>query len=402
MLSPTRPGLSLALNLGARNGYRERMSTGRRIGLAIDAVAAYGRGVIRGIVTYTRSNPRFVITVEPLWSFGTLPDIREWEVDGLIVQTFSREFEQQVIDVGIPATNVSNFCIGADRLPTVIPDDTAVGRMAADYLLSLGFRQLGFCWPGNTPYGQLRLAAFSERAAEMGVPIHVCDVSQTELGHWLTTIPKPIGVLGCNDDWAHRALNLARRLDVKVPDEVAILGVDNDELFNTLVTPSLSSIAVPAEEVGFQAAELLDAIMRGEPIDPRTTLRVPPLRIVPRESTDVLNVADPDVVAAIRFIRDRASEPLQVDAVVDRVALSRRSLERRFRELLGHSISEEIRRAHVDRAKQLLITTELPMAQIAAACGFISATRLGIVFHAEVGESPSDFRRRSRMGSRKT
>ena len=368
--------------------------------MAIDAVAAYGRGVIRGIMTYSRSNPRFMITVEPLWSFGTLPDIREWEVDGLIVQTFSREFEQQVIDLGIPATNVSNFCIGADRLPTVIPDDTAVGRMAADYLLSLGFCQLGYCWPGDTPYGELRLAAFSARAAEAGVTVHECDVSKTDLGQWLMALPKPIGVLGCNDDWAHRALNLARRLGVKVPDEVAMLGVDNDELFNTLVSPSLSSVAVPAEEVGFQAAALLDAIMRGEVIDTIEPQRLPPLRIVPRESTDVLNVDDADVVTAIRFIRERASEPLQVDVVVERVALSRRSLERRFRQLVGHSISEEIRRAHVERAKQLLITTELPMAQVAAACGFVSATRLGIVFQSEVGESPSDFRRRSRFGTR--
>lgn len=372
------------------------MATGRRIGLAIDAVAAYGRGVIRGVMTYCRSNPRWMITVEPLWSFGTLPDIREWDVDGLIVQTFSRDFEQRVIELGIPTTNVSNFCPGANRLPTVVPDDIAIGRMAANYLLSLGFRRLGYCWSGDTPYGELRLESFRTRAIDAGVELDECDASRQDMGKWLTQLTKPIGILGCNDDWAHRALNLARRLEIKVPDEIAILGVDNDELFNALVTPSLSSIAVPAEDVGFQAAVLLEQIMSGEsPIVTQPRL-LPPLRIVPRESTDVLNVADPDIATAIRFIRDHAGRPLQVDDVVERVALSRRSLERRFRQLTGRSIADEIRRSHIDRAKELLLTTELSMSQVASAAGFVNATRLSVVFHDEIGESPSEFRKRSR------
>lgn len=376
------------------------MSSGRRIGLAIDAVAAYGRGVIRGVMTYCRSNPRWMITVEPLWSFGSLPDIREWEVDGLIVQTFSREFEQQVIDLGIPVTNVSNFCPDANRLPTVVPDDIAIGRMAANYLLSLGFRRLGYCWNGDTPYGELRLKSFRARANEAGVIVDECDASRDDLRQWLIKLEKPVGILGCNDDWAHRALNLARRADINVPDQIAILGVDNDELFNTLVTPSLSSVAVPAEDVGFQAALLLERIMSGESSVASQPVLLPPLRIVPRESTDVLNVADGDVVVAIRFIREHAAHPLQVDDVVERVTLSRRSLERRFRQFTGHSISDEIRRAHLDRAKELLINTELPMSQIATASGFINATRLGVVFQAELSESPSEFRKRSRGSTR--
>lgn len=384
-----------SLSVDRRSRYVTRMSSGRRIGLAVDAVAAYGRGVIRGIMTYCRSNPRWMITVEPLWSFGALPDIREWDVDGLIVQTFSRDFEQAVLDMGIPVTNVSNFCPGADRLPTIVPDDIAIGRMAANYLLSLGFRRLGYCWSGDTPYGELRLSSFRARAAEVGIRVEECDATKQDIRAWLSNLEKPIGVLGANDDWAHRALNIARRLEIKVPDEIAILGVDNDELFNVLVTPSLSSIAVPAEDVGYQAAALLERILSGEKVAAAAPMLLPPLRIVPRESTDVLNVADPDVVAAIRFIRENAANPLQVDDVVENVALSRRSLERRFRDLVGHSISDEIRRAHLERAKELLLTTELSMAQIARSAGFVNATRLGVVFQSELGESPSEFRRRA-------
>jgi LacI family transcriptional regulator len=179
---------------------------------------------------------------------------------------------------------------------------------------------------------------------------------------------------------------------------MAVLGVDNDELFNALVTPSLSSIELPTEQIGFEAAAQLDRLMNGEKLAPLTLL--PPVRVVPRASTDVLSIEDDDIVLAVRFIREHAAEPLQVDDVLDHVPLSRRSLERRFRQLVRHSITDEIRRAHISRAKELLANTDLAMSQVAAGSGFTTATRLGIVFHKEVGESPSEFRRRARVMGR--
>jgi LacI family transcriptional regulator len=371
----------------------------RRIGLAIDAVAGYGRGVIRGIMSYCRTNPNWVIAVEPLWAFGTLPGVDQWEVDGMIVQTFSREFEDEVIARRLPTTNVSNFLDYTLRLPTVIPDDEAVGIMAADYLLSLGFHEIGYCWPGTSAYGRLRLQTFRARAEAHGARFHECNGLQQDVGQWLTNLPKPAGVLGCNDDWAHRALNIARRHGVRVPDEVAVLGVDDDEMFNTLVTPSLSSIALPAEQIGYQAAALLEKLISGAPVE-QTTVHLPPVRVVTRESTDVLSIGDEDVVMALRFIREYAGQPLQVDDLLEHVPLSRRSLERRFRRAVGRSVSAEIRKAHIERAKRFLIATDMSMPQIAAASGFTSATRLGIVFQKEVGEPPTEFRRRARIGGR--
>jgi LacI family transcriptional regulator len=177
------------------------------------------------------------------------------------------------------------------------------------------------------------------------------------------------------------------------------MGVDDDELFNTLVTPSLSSIALPLEEIGYQAAALLDRMMDGQELDESSVL-LPPVRVVPRESTDVLSIADTDIVAALRFIRNKAAQPLQVDDVLDHVALSRRSLERKFQRLVGRSILDEIRRAHIERAKKLLIETDLAMPEVATGSGFTSATRLGIVFQKEVGEPPTLFRKRSRLAGR--
>jgi LacI family transcriptional regulator len=340
-----------------------------------------------------------VIAVEPLWSFGTLPDIEQWEVDGMIVQTFSSEFEDVVLGRGVPTVNVSKFLMQPSRLPTVVPDDAAVGEMAADYLLALGFRELGYCWQGTVGYGVDRLEAFRKRAKKARVRFHECDSSKQDIGQWIADLPKPAGVLGSNDDWAHRLLNVARRKNVKVPDEVAVLGVDDDELFNALVTPSLSSIAVPGEQIGYQAATLLDRMIDGEK-PPKEPIRIPPLRVVPRQSTDVVSVADVEVTQAIRMIREHAGRPLRVDDLLDKVPLSRRSLERRFRRAIGRSILAEIRRAHIERAKQLLIATDMSMSQIAHASGFTSCTRFGIVFHKEVGRSPSDFRKGIRLGGR--
>ena len=370
-------------------------SAPRRIGLALDAVAAYGRGVIRGVMTYTHTKPNWTITVEPQWSFSEPTEMERWDVDGLIVQTYSREFEKRVIDIGLPATNVSNVSGEELHLPSVLPDDNAVAVMAANYLISLGFRQLAYCWSGTNQYGRLRLEGFRRCAAASGIPFHEYNATSAQLNNWIQQLPKPIGVLGCNDDWAHRILKAAHQQGVKVPDQMAVLGVDNDELFNSLVRPSLSSIALPAEQIGFEAAEQLDRLMNGEMPKSSPTL-LPPLRVVARASTDVLAIEDEDIVLAVRFIREHASEPLQVDDVLDHVPMSRRSLERRFRQLVSHSISDEIRRAHIERAKHLLVNSDLAMPQVATASGFTTATRLGIVFHKEVGESPTDFRRRAR------
>ena len=371
----------------------------RRIGLALDAVAAYGRGIIRGVMAYTHTKARWTVNAEPQWSFSDPIDIESWDVDGLIVQTFSREFENRVLKLGVPATNVSNFCEGEAQLPSVLPDDDAVAVLAADYLISLGFRELAFCWAGTMQYGRIRLEAFRRRAAESGIPVHEFNAKYAQLDKWILGLPKPIAVLGCNDDWAHRILNTAHQEGIKVPDQLAVLGVDNDELFNALVTPSLSSIALPTEQIGFEAASQLDRLLNGEKLETSLTL-MPPVHVVPRASTDVLSIADEDIVLAMRFIREHASEPLQVDDVLDHVPLSRRSLERRFRQVVRHSITDEIRRAHINRAKDLLANTDLAMSQVATASGFTTATRLGIVFHKEVGQSPTEFRRRSRVTGR--
>lgn len=369
-----------------------RTFTARKIGLAIDVVGAYGRGVVRGVMAYAK--PRnWVITVEPRWSFEDAPDVKQWDVEGVITQVYSRDFQRRVLARGVTATNVSNFIADKVRLPTVIPDDRAVGLLAADYFRGRGFRQFGFCGPLDHGFSVLRLEGFRAGVDRIGGELHVCDPRAQEMVKWARSLPHPVAVLGCNDQWAHQLLNDCRRAGIDVPAQLAILGVDNDDLINALVAPSLSSIDLPTERIGFEAARLLDRLLDGRNAPPADPIVFPPGGVVTRQSTDVSAISDPDVVAASKFIREHADQPIRVEDVLDGVPLGRRTLERRFRQAMGRSILSEIRRAHVERAKQLLGATQLSNPAIAEACGFSNSSRFGITFRQLTGVTPGEFRR---------
>lgn len=367
----------------------------RNIGLAVDVVGSYGRGVIRGIMKYCQTNPNWQITMEPRWSMMLMPNPERWEVDGIIAQISSVEAEGRLLRRKIPVVNVSNFR-RFDRLPAVIPDDDAIGVMAADYLVSRGFAHYGFCAPGDLEYARLRLAAFTRRLAERAFTCNICDTIEREIMDWLTSVPKPVAVFGCNDDWAHRVLNACRTLSYKVPDQVAVLGVDDDELFNSLVSPSLSSIELSTQKIGFEAASMLDRMMTGNEAG-NENVHILPLRVVSRASTDVVALQDPDLASALRYIRDHSHEAIQIGSLLNHVPLARRTLERRFRAEVGHSVQEEIQRVHIERAKHLLLTTDLSMSVIARQSGFTSATRFGIAFRKTAGMTPGAFRMARRL-----
>jgi LacI family transcriptional regulator len=213
---------------------------------------------------------------------------------------------------------------------------------------------------------------------------------------WVAQLPKGTAVLAANDRYAWHAVDACRVAGLRVPDDVAVLGVDNDQLIVNLVRPALSSMELPGFRIGIEAARLLAELMDGakQPAKPRLFA---PTGIVSRASTDILAIEDASVVEAVRFIRHNASRPISVDDVVEAVALSRRNLERRFRSMRGRSILEEIRQAHLERAKQLLRETTLEMPAVARECGMSSAVRFSTMFHAAEGMPPTAFRRLHRQ-----
>jgi LacI family transcriptional regulator len=188
---------------------------------------------------------------------------------------------------------------------------------------------------------------------------------------------------------------MCRQLDLHIPEQVALLGVDNDDLECHLCAPPLSSIELAGERIGYEAAKLLDGLMSRERIS-RRRITIPPIRVVTRQSTDTLAIQDEDVVAALAFIRATAHEEIDVEAILDRVPLSRRALERKFRELLGRTVLEEIRRVRLDLVKALLSDTNLAMPAIAVRCGFSGSRRLAVVFKQFVGTTPTTYRAQTR------
>jgi LacI family transcriptional regulator len=209
-----------------------------------------------------------------------------------------------------------------------------------------------------------------------------------------------VGVFTCNDVWGVQISEACRGARLNVPEDVAIVGVDNDDLLCELSRPSLSSVAVPSEEVGYRAAEMLDGLLRGKPPARRPVL-LPPRGVVARQSSDVLAIEDPEVAAAVRFIRGARSggtpRPLATSDVMESVAVCRRTLERRFRQCLSRGIGDEIRRVRLDRAKRLLCDTDLPMSAVAEASGFADGKHLSVSFRRALDLTPSAYRRQFRV-----
>ena len=212
-----------------------------------------------------------------------------------------------------------------------------------------------------------------------------------EIGRWIATLPKPVGIMACYDSRGQQVLDACRSAGLAVPDEVAVIGVDNDELLCELASPPLSSVVPNAHRAGYVAAARLDRLMAGKKVTPMAEL-IPPLGVANRHSTDAFALDDRAIVRAVRMIREHACEGINVSDVLKTVPLSRRVLEQRFQKLLGRTPREEILQVRLARVKQLLGETELALYQIAERTGFEHVEYLSVVFKRETGVTPSAWR----------
>jgi LacI family transcriptional regulator len=219
----------------------------------------------------------------------------------------------------------------------------------------------------------------------------------SELESLLKRIMLPAAIFAANDEYSTRVLAVSERLGLRVPEQIAIVGVDNDDLLVESGSVSLSSIELPTFKVGFEAAAMLHQILRGEALA-RTLIMLPPVGVVTRKSSDITAIADPDLTAALAFIRQHVAEPIGVPDVVAAVPLSRRVLERRFQKYLQRSALEEIQRVRLERARSLLIDTELSIEDVASASGFSGRSRFHATFANVTGHTPREFRRIYKRG----
>ncbi|MFT3789099.1 MAG: substrate-binding domain-containing protein [Tepidisphaeraceae bacterium] len=358
-----------------------------RVGVIVNNVGGYSRGVIRGITSFAYARA-WTCRVQGVNDESI--DKRLDEFDGLIVQTATPQQSKAMAALNIAIVNVSSK-LELQQFPSVVSDDVAVGRLGADHFLQRGHHRLVYFAPEDRQYARLRHAGFHQRVRETRNATEERVTTERELTRVIEQREDRLAIMACNDRAALVVLERCRAMKVRVPDEVAVLGVDNDDLVQSLAYPPMSTINTARERIGFEAASMLERLISGQALPARSVL-IPPQSVIVRRSTDVLALDDTEVADAVRYIHAHAGRPIGVNDVLREVPLSRRQLERRFRIALGRSILDEISRCRIERAKQLLVDTELTLPQVALASGFRSASYFSVVFGKLAGTTPGSFR----------
>lgn len=380
------------------------MTASPAVALLIESSNAYARGLLRGVSTYVREHESWSVYL-PEFERGHEPPqwITRWKGHGVIARIENQRIAQRVMALKIPVVDVSAArCL--ENIPWVETDDASVARMGFTHLRERGFRQFAFCGDPQFNWSNWRCEQFRALVQQQGwkcfeyqsLSLGAKPVSWSRemqnLCTWVRSLPKPIGIMTCYDFKGQQLLDACRREGIAVPEEVAVLGVDNDELVCDLCQPRLSSIILDPYRAGYLAAQLLDQLMAGKGEVPKGHF-VPPIGVATRQSSGDFAVEDKLVATALQFIRQRARDGIGVEDVARVVNVSRRTLDSRFMSIVGRTAHAEILRVKLDRVKQLLVETDLPLSIIADRAGFSYVEYLSVAFKRELGVSPGEFRR---------
>jgi len=374
------------------------------VALIVETSLISGREILRGISRFVREHGPWSIYHEPRSLEASVPGwLKNWRGHGIIARLQTDRIAAAVVETGLPVVDVLGV-VPRHEVPLVHVHDAAIGRLAAEHFLERAFAHFAWCGLCGINWSDTRRETYQAALAAAGHSCHLYpfparsrsdsswESRQERLARWVAELPKPVGILASYDPIGQKVLEACRRAGVAVPEEAAVLGVDNDETVCEVCDPPLSSVAANHFRVGYEAAALLQRLIRNEPC-PRETLYVEPTGVAVRQSTDVLAVGDADVAAALRYIRERACGPISVGDVTQQVSISQTSLKDRFRRLLGRSIHDEILRVRIRRAKELLSQTDMPIRMVAARAGFRHQEYMGVVFRRKVGKTPAQYRR---------
>jgi len=389
------------------------MANRQKIAVLVEWSRGYGRGALLGIARYVKTHRTWKVYQTERRLCDAAPGwLQNWDGDGILARIESDELLRQVRQLKLPTVNMfePSRAIG---FPSVIADNRAIAHLAADHLIGRGLKHFAYCGLPGVYASETRSEHFVEYLRGAGYETSVYEnrrqpgerfISTVEdyelrceeaVASWVESLPKPVGLMACNDLRAHQLLMVCSDRNIAIPDEVAVIGVDNDELICELCHPPLSSIEQNPEWAGYEAAVLLDRLLNGEP-PPDEPILVEPLGVVARQSTDVVAVGDADVAAALHYIRAHACDGIRVSDVLEHVQTSRSTLERRFRKLLGRSPKAEILRTQLEQVKQLLSMTDYPLAKIAPLTGFRYVESMCDCFRRTLGQTPGQYRNESR------
>lgn len=378
----------------------------KRVALAFPIGLAFIERLHHGILDYAREHGGWTFTRVPETLSPSIQWLRHWPGDGAIVLVTTPADARIARGLRIPVVNLAGHLAHAG-VPTVMVDHAATGRLAAEHLLARRFQRFGFYGTRGKWYSEQRRQGFDETIQRVGgecAVLETTDLSharskwtdqEEELEEWLRKLQPPMGILASTDLRATMVLDACERAGLRVPEDAAVIGVDNDPVACEFSHPPLTSVSRNDRAVGYRAAELLDQLMRGAPA-PNTPLLVPPDKVMSRRSTETLAIEDQHVAAAVAHVREHLHEPFGVERVAGRAPLSRRRLEHRFKRALGCTPYEFISRTRVDKARTLLASPQKQtLARIAALCGFSEPRRFRMVFQRLTGMTPAEYRRQA-------
>jgi len=381
-----------------------------RVALLIETSKAFGRGLLLGVGRYARLHGQWSTYVDERGLADPVPAwLESGEFDGIIARAAQRETLDHVTSFGIPT-----ICLGeenpADAI-SVVNDDARCAELAAQHLMDRQFRNFGFLGHAGLVWSDARRDHYLKCLTTAGMKCEVLESSvdstpgapwyqrRERLASWITSLPKPVGILACYDAAARTILEICRDLNLLVPEQVAVIGVDNDEVLCDLCDPPLTSIAPDTETIGMEAARLLDQLMgqsRAKNIARQATaIVVPPRGIMTRGSTDTQAINDSMIAPVVGYIRKHACDGIDVTDLLTEFPMSRRTLERRFSKALNQSPLELIRHVRINHVKTLLRETDLKLDAISELAGFSYTPYMVGQFHQLEGKTPGQYRRLS-------
>lgn len=373
-----------------------------KVALLIESSNSYARELLFGIRSWLRDNHAWSIRLTEHGRGASPPSwLKKWKGDGIIARVENPSIAKALLSTKLPVVDVS-AALPNPIFNRVSTNSEAATQLAIDHLRERGLTNFAYSGDANFQWSLQRSRYFKSTIQALGHPCFIYSAPKDQksserdieyLAKWLKSLPKPIGILACYDVRGQQILEACQQAELQVPDEVAVIGVHNDELLCDLCDPPLSSVIPNARQAGYQAAEILSQLMNGKRRSPKLqSILIEPLGVASRQSTDLLAIDDPKLSEALRFIRENADQGITVADLLQAVPMSRTLLERKFKNTLGITPHSHIQKTRLQKAKTLLSNTQLSIKEVAERCGFSHVEYLSVAFKREIGQTPTEYR----------
>ena len=377
------------------------------IGLCISPTSDNQVRMIRGALGYINEHPDLRVYKEGAMPYLPWERARNWKGDGIIATTEDKSRQEQLIRLKQPAVSVTGHLDPHDDLPTVLSDNHAIGKLAAEHLVEQGLHQFAYVGHEDWYTDRVRMEGFKETIERAGYTCQLIDVrlkrkhgrhasdvfevNLSPLSKEIRRLETPVGVGVAHDEFAHDVIATCKALNKHVPYDISVVGVNNHRLICETTDPPISSIRQRAERIGYEAAALMHRLLKGDS-PPTKPILLPPGNLVLRRSSDYLAIDDRMIRQAIQEIRRYCGSPITAEDIADKLLVSRRTLDKRFVAAVGHPSAEEIRLSRIRLAKQLLSDTELQIVAIGFRCGYESTSGFIRAFREATEQTPRSFR----------